>query len=932
MRSPGSSGSCFKALRCKTTQGFLLLFLTFSQTVFAQTLETLYAFVSTNGCNPQAPLTLGNDGNYYGTAPIGGTNGGYGTVFKVTTNSVLTSLFQFSLTNGACPYAGLTLGGDGSFYGATEYGGSFGKGTIFKITSDGSFTSLFSFNGTNGANPTASLTIGTDGTLYGTTTFGGTNGFGYGGVFKLKTNGVFTNLAFFITANGFTSSHLANPISGLVFGTNGFLYGLTSYGGTYGYGTAFRIGTNGSLTFLNSFNNNYGANYCPSLCLGTDGYFYGTTQYGTDGYGTVFKMNYSGTLSWSYSLKGTTGSNPLGNLIMGNDGAFYGTTSSGNTNGRYGAVIRVTPNGAFTFPDLFDNASGAYPYAGLIFGNDGNLYGTTFGGGDTGQGTIFQTTTNGGITKVASFNGSIGCWPKAGLAIGGDGNFYGTTSSGGTNGGSGTIFQITTNGKFTSLTSLSNGSPQTELTVGSDGNFYDILANGTVVQISNGSQIQTLTSIQYPDYGSPYSSLTLGVDGAFYGTSFSGYSSGILFKMTADGIVTNLVSFAGTNGSNPRGGVCIGNDGNFYGTTSSGGSTYPGSGANGSGTVFKLTTNGVMTTLKVFQGTFNGVNTGDGALPYAGLCAATDGNLYGTTSSGGGITNSIFTFGFGKAFKVAADGVVSAVASFNGTNGIQPQAKLVAGSDGNLYGTAMFGGTGGSSSGLGTIFRLKPKGGISALVSFNRANGTYLPFAGIVPTSPQASLLIGNDGNIYGTTTYGGIGGNGTVFRLLLPPDIVSPPRNQTNAIGTTASFTASTTSLQPLKYQWQKDGIALTNSVKFTGTDSTNLNINAVSESDAGIYSIVVMNSNFSVTNQANLLIFVPPNNFNASITNANQLSLQLVGTPNYRYILQSTTNLMPPVNWLPVLTNPADVNGNWQFTDTNLNGSQKFYRAVAQ
>lgn len=371
--------------------------------------------------------------------------------------------------------------------------------------------------------------------------------------------------------------------------------------------------------------------------------------------------------------------------------------------------------------------------------------------------------------------------------------------------------------------------------------------------------MQSLASITYPNYGAPYSLLNRGPDEAFYGSSYSGYSSGILYKVLTNGFVTNLFSFGGTNGSKPQGNVCFGKDGNFYGTTSSGGSTYPGSGADGEGTVFKLTTNGVMTTLKVFQGIYSGgFYYYDGALPYAKLCLANDGTLYGTTSSGGGYTNTKFTFGFGEVFKVATNGVVSAVASFNGTNGNLPEANMVAGSDGNLYGKTMLGGfdTSSTNSGLGTIFRVKPKGGITTLISFNRANGTYLPFAGAVSTYPQADLIIGNDGNLYGTTTYGGMGGNGTIFRLLLPPDIASPPKNQTNAAASIGSFTVAATSLQPLVYQWQKNGINLADSNNVSGTSTTNLIINGISDSDAGIYSVVASNANFGATNFATLTV----------------------------------------------------------------------------
>lgn len=176
------------------------------------------------------------------------------------------------------------------------------------------------------------------------------------------------------------------------------------------------------------------------------------------------------------------------------------------------------------------------------------------------------------------------------------------------------------------------------------------------------------------------------------------------------------------------------------------------------------------------------------------------------------------------------------------------------------------------------------------------------------------------------------MGGNGTIFRLLLPPDIVGSPKDQTNVIGSTGTFDVAATSLQPLHYQWQKDGINLTNSEKYAGTDSTNLNIHAISESDAGTYSVVVMNSDFSVTNQAYMAVFVSPQNYHGSMTNVNQVALKFIGTPDHFYFLQTTTNLTPPVTWETIVTNRPDGDGNWQFTDTNVNAIQKFYRAVAQ
>jgi len=123
---------------------------------------------------PTAALVQGTNGSFYGTTGYGGTNGNNGTVFQVTTNGELTTLVSFNGANGSHPVAALVQGGDGNFYGTTEYGGTNGNnGTVFRVTSTGVLTTLVSFNNSNGAAPLTPLVQGSDGYFYGTTSLGG---------------------------------------------------------------------------------------------------------------------------------------------------------------------------------------------------------------------------------------------------------------------------------------------------------------------------------------------------------------------------------------------------------------------------------------------------------------------------------------------------------------------------------------------------------------------------------------------------------------------------------------------------------------------------------------------------------------------------------------------------------------------------------------
>lgn len=200
--------------------------------------------------------------------------------------------------------------------------------------------------------------------------------------------------------------------------------------------------------------------------------------------------------------------------------------------------------------------------------------------------------------------------------------------------------------------------------------------------------------------------------------------------------VTTLATFNGVNGANPLFASLVqGVDGNLYGTTQSGG-------AHRQGTVFKVTPLGALTTLYSFC-----VKSGctDGSAPYGGLALGTDGNLYGTTEAGG-------AHGDGSVFKITPGGTLTTLHSFNLHDGANPYAALMQATDGNFYGTAQSGG----AHLLGTVYKITPQGVFTLLHSFNSTDGS----------SPEAALIQATDGNFYSTTYDGGTGGYGTIFKI----------------------------------------------------------------------------------------------------------------------------------------------------------------------
>ena len=390
-----------------------------------------------------------------------------------------------------------------------------------------------------------------------------------------------------------------------------------------------------------------------------------------------------------------------------------GTVGKSNVTGVMVSCTPGTESVRYSF--VGGTTDGFGPEAGLMMDDAGDLYGTTVGGGANGEGTVFKISASGTESVVHSFAGGTtdGSGPYAGLIMDSAGNLYGMTMYGGANSG-GTVFKISVDGTESVLYSFPAGS-------------FSIPAVTTTV---GGTWI-----------AGQYGGLVMDSSGNLYGVTNAGGTSnnGMVFKISAAGTESVVYSFMGgtTDGSDPEAGLIMDSAGNLYGTTF-------GAGAAGAGTVFKITSGGTETILHSFAG-----GTTDGLEPRASVVMDSAGNLYGTTLAGG-------MKGDGTVFKLSPTGTETILHSFTGgtSDGSGPLAGLIIDNAGNLYGTTPSGGT----KGDGTVFKVSPTGTETVLYSF--AGG---PTDG---ANPVGNLVMDSAGNLYGTTTYGGANGGGTVFKI----------------------------------------------------------------------------------------------------------------------------------------------------------------------
>jgi uncharacterized repeat protein (TIGR03803 family) len=367
------------------------------------------------------------------------------------------------------------------------------------------------------------------------------------------------------------------------------------------------------------------------------------------------------TFTTLHTFDVTDGAFPFGTLVQGLDGNFYGTTAQGNGRNQCalgcGTVFKITPEGTLTTLHNFDKTDGAYPVAGLVLGTDGNFYGSTFGD-DSPQSTseplpsfIFQITPDGTLTNLPQTAHVAS--PSALMQNVMNGTFYGTAGR--------FVFSATADGE--SFIHTFCGQPS----CGGTAHGYNLLAP-----------------------------LIQGTDLFMYGTTEAGGEAsigspgGTVFKIGTGGVVTTVHTFQDSEGVGPVGALAEGSDGNFYGTTSGGGE-------DGGGTVFEMSPSGEVTTLCQFA------SSTDSFHPVAGVIQGTDGNFYGTTEFGGAFVSSGNTSGYGTVFQVTAAGTLTTLHSFDVTDGVYPQAGLVQGTDGNLYGVTT--GTDATHA-WGTVFKI----------------------------------------------------------------------------------------------------------------------------------------------------------------------------------------------------------------------------------
>jgi uncharacterized repeat protein (TIGR03803 family) len=393
----------------------LLLPLFIQAPASSQTVSGVFSFSSAySSANPEYGTPMqGRDGALYGTTTgHGQTVTTDGAVFRIAIPGTFKALHDFSGADGQLPYAGLTLGTDGDYYGTTTNGGSSGLGVLFKLTSGGAYTILHDFaGGSDGATPFAPPILASDGNFYGTTD---ADSISSGVIYQYQPSSGAFNPIFSFNSDQSQGVGIFDP---LIQGADGNLYGTAQSGGVSACGTLFELSTSGVLLQLYSFPCGAGGwDPIGSLMQASDGNIYGVTEVGgitnpqcAEGCGTIFKFS-GGTVSVVYSFSGPhgDGQSPITGLTEGTDGNLYGTTALGGSF-KEGSLYQLSLSGQYRLLYSFNSRYGRWPYGSLLQHTNGKFYGTTGSGGAYNEGSLYSL--NMGLSPfiaLVRYTGNIG--------------------------------------------------------------------------------------------------------------------------------------------------------------------------------------------------------------------------------------------------------------------------------------------------------------------------------------------------------------------------------------------------------------------------------------------------------------------------------------------------------------------------------------------
>ncbi|HKK39949.1 MAG TPA: choice-of-anchor tandem repeat GloVer-containing protein [Cryomorphaceae bacterium] len=525
--------------------------------------SVIYHFAGADGgSSPKGGLVLADDGLLYGTAQFGGSLS-QGTIFSIDPiGNDFQVVYELNNTSsdGRYPVGRLIQTESGLLLGTCSEGGTSGTGTIFSCSTSGTFTRLHSLSAAvNGGFPKTGLTDGGDGFFYGVTEFGAANGFG--SLYRIQETGSFEKLRDMqYTADG------SNPVGGLTLLADGALLGSTSSGGANNFGTVFRY-DEAVLEKIHDFSLPLGGAEPNGIINSNTDFFGVTASGGLYNTGVFYTSDLSGDRTKLYDFEGSVdGQNPNGEIVEVENGTFYGTLRFGGPNSA-GTVYSLTDNGDFELIHAFDGSSGGqFPYSGVVAHSDGSLYGTTINGGAFGDGIIYRITSEGTFEKLYDLFGFFdGGSPEAGLTEGPDGFLYGLTTEGGNFNG-GTLFQFDPE-NLTLLvqhhfnTSTDGSAPIGDLLLHSDGSFYgttteDGPGEGTLFRYNLSTGFEVLHSFDPPADGfSSEGSLAEDEVGTVYGfcRQGGGLNGGTAFKYSGDNGFQKIFDFSAGDSQNPIG-------------------------------------------------------------------------------------------------------------------------------------------------------------------------------------------------------------------------------------------------------------------------------------------------------------------------------------------------------------------------------------------